>query len=173
MKIIFIDTCRVLWARLPGISYRNEYISFKKAIYHNINPGIVESKNGRYLTLKNNLRENQNENNFVINILNEISKYKNLEINRTKKFLKTFTIKSHNIQTQKLLDKYKTYTRNNNLNFIIKHFKSFNKDINNFFKLKIASKQNVKNLKQFYSNKNYSSIMNTLVSGVEDCRLNL
>ena len=87
--------------------------------------------------------------------------------------MKTFTIKSHNIQTQKLLDKYKTYTRNNNLNFIIKHFKSFNKDINNFFKLKIASKQNVKNLKQFYSHKNYSSTMNTLVSGVEDCRLNL
>ena len=30
LKIIFIDTCRVLWARLPGISYKNEY-SYNRA----------------------------------------------------------------------------------------------------------------------------------------------
>ena len=170
LNIIFIDTCRVMWARLPGISYQNEYISFKKAVNHNKNPTEVEQLQGRFFTLKNNLRENQvenhNKNKYILTILNNVSKYRSFEINRTKKFLKQFTI---NTQTQKLLKKYSRYKQNNKLKALIKHVRTFNtlnKDINNFFKLRKANNQNVKDVKSFYVDKNINTTLKAIVNDV-------
>ena len=170
LNFIFVDTCRVLWARLPGISYQNEYISFRKAVHHNKKPTVVEKEKGRFFTLKNDLRENQNQNKFVLRILNEVSKYKNFEIYRTKKFLKTFTLEKHNIKTQQLLNRYSITTQNSNLKALTNHVKSFNKNINDFFKLKNANNLNMKYLNNFYVQKNIqkniNSTLETLVDGI-------
>ena len=168
LNFVFLDTCRVLWARLPGISYKNEYISFRKAIYHNKNPTTVETENGRFFTLKNNLIETQTNNEFILNILNEVSNYKKFEIDRTKKFLKTFTIEINNFKTNQLLKKYNETTLNTNLEALIKHIKLFNNDIDIFFKLKNATNANMKCLYQFYNDKNIDSKINQLLNNLEN-----
>lgn len=163
LNIIFIDTCRVLWARLPGISYKNEYISFKKAIYHNINPETVEVEKGRFFTLKNKIKSTQTEDQYILQVLNEVSNYKKFEIERTKKFLKTFITPAHNNKTNQLLNRYSITAQNSNLKALINHIKSFNKtinNINNFFNLRNANKQNVNNLKRFYKDGNDRAAVN-------------
>ena len=115
LNIIFIDTCRVLWARLPGISYKNEYISFKKAIYHNINPETVEVEKGRLFTLKNKIKSTQTTDECILEVLNEVSNYKKFEIERTKKFLKTFISPTYNNKTNELLKIYSINKQNSNL----------------------------------------------------------
>ena len=166
LNIIFVDTCRVLWTRLPGISYQNEYISFKKAIYHNKNPKTVNAENGRFFTLKDNLLMKQNKSEYVLNILNEVVRYKNFEINRTKRFLRTFTIKSYNKQTQQLLNRYSKTTQNHNLKVLIKHIKSLDKNLNNFFKLRNANNQNLKDMNTFYIDKNINTTLKAILNEV-------
>ena len=159
LNIIFIDTCRVLWARLPGISYKNEYISFKKAIYHNINPETVEVEKGRLFTLKNKIKSTQTTDECILEVLNEVSNYKKFEIERTKKFLKTFISPTYNNKTNELLKIYSINKQNSNLKALINHIKSFNK-INNFFNVRNANNQNLNNLNRFYKNGNDRAAVN-------------